>query len=173
MKHYILILSLLITMDGMAQNGGQYPENSSVKLEYIGGAKVVVSNKQSCTSVIRLNDSQTEGDITIAGNSSFIYILPANLTTNIRVKAKSTTNCGSTDFGWVELYLSALPLKFVGFDLTNDYGTLCTAKFTVADVVNVKQFYILVSTDGITWVKKDSVKTIPNGTIYSSVLNLK
>ena len=173
MKYLILICSLLMTFNGMAQNGGQFPENSSVKLEYIGGAKVVVTNKQSCTSVIRLNDSQTEGDITIPGNSSFIYILPANLTTNIRVKAKNTTNCGSTDFGWVELYLSSLPLKFVGFDLVNDYGPLVTVKFKVAEVVNVHHFNILVSTDGITWVKKDSVKTVPNGTIYSSVLNLK
>ncbi len=171
----ILILALLIgiSINGMAQNGGQYPENNSVKLEYIGGSKVVVTNKQSCTSVIRLNDSQTEGDITIAGNSSFIYILPINLTTNIRVKAKNTTNCGSTDFGWVELYLSSLPLKFIGFDLVNDYGPLVTVKFKVAEVVNVHHFNILVSTDGITWVKKDSVKTILNGTIYSSVLNFK
>jgi hypothetical protein len=173
MKHYILILSLLITMDGMAQNGGQYPENNSVKLEYIGGGKVKVTNKQAVTSIIRLNDSQTEGDLPIPANSFALYILPPTLVTNIHIKAKCTTNAGNTDFGWVELFLSSLPLKFVGFDLVNDYGPLVTVKFKVAEVVNVHHFNILVSTDGITWVKKDSVKTIPNGTIYSSVLNLK
>jgi hypothetical protein len=173
MKHLILAPLIGISINGMAQNGGQYPENNSVKLEYIGGGKVKVTNKQAVTSIIRLNDSQTEGDLSIPANSFALYILPPNLLTNIHIKAKCTTNAGNTDFGWVELYLSSLPLKFVNFNLTNDYGTLCTAKFTVADVVNVKQFYIFVSTDGITWIKKDSVKTIPNGTIYSSVLNLK
>jgi hypothetical protein len=171
----ILILALLIgiSINGMAQNGGQYPENNSVKLEYIGGGKVKVTNKQAVTSIIRLNDSQTEGDLSIPANSFALYILPTNLVTNIHIKAKCTTNAGNTDFGWVELYLSSLPLKFIGFDLINDYGPLVSVKFKVAEVINVHHFNILVSTDGITWVKKDSVKTIPNGTIYSSVLNLK
>lgn len=173
MKHSILALLIGISINGMAQNGGQYPENNSVKLEYIGGGKVKVTNKQSCTAIIRLNDSETEGDLSIAGNSFVIYILPNDLLTNIHIKAKSTSNCNSPDFGWVELVLSSLPLKFVGFDLVNDYGTLCTVKFQVAEVDNVHHFNILVSTDGIIWTKKDSVKTIPNGTIYSSVLNLK
>jgi hypothetical protein len=159
-----------MTINGMAQNGGQYPENNSVKLEYIGGGKVKVTNKQAVTSIIRLNDSKTEGDLSIPASSFVIYILPNDLLTNIHIKAKCTTNAGNTDFGWVELFLSSLPLKFVGFDLVNDYGPLCTVKFTVAEVVNVKQFYILTSTDGLIWVKKDSVKTIPNGTIYSSVI---
>ena len=169
MRILIFALFIGISINGMAQNGGQYPENNSVKLEW-AGTSVKVTNKQSCESVIHVSYAQSDVDLTIAGNSSVIFMPPAAVAT---IKAKNTTNCGNSDYGLVELSLTAMPLKFVNFDLTNDYGTLCTVKFTVAEVDNVHHFNILVSTDGIIWTKKDSVKTIPNGTIYSSVLNFK
>lgn len=172
MKTVILVASLLITIKGICQNGGQYPENGSLKLEYIGGGKVKLTNKLSATSVIKLNDGMTEGDLSVPGNSFVIYILPPALLTNIHVKAKNISNCQAPDCGWVELVLSSLALKFTSFDLKNEYGPLCKASIKVADVVNVNKFYIMVSTDGVTWIKKDSIKAIPNGTDYFTTIKL-
>jgi hypothetical protein len=61
MKNLISTLFCLFFITaGMSQNGGQYPENNSVKLEYLGGGKIKVTNKQSCESIIHVNDSKTE-----------------------------------------------------------------------------------------------------------------
>ena len=94
----ILILALLIgiSINGMAQNGGQYPENNSVKLEW-SGTDAKITNKQNIESVFRVAYLQTEVEITIPANSSYIHSLPAAVAT---VKAKWITNGGNTDFGW-------------------------------------------------------------------------
>ena len=150
MKHLNLIFALLlaINISGMAQNGGQFPENGSVKLEYVGGGKVKVYNKQSCEAVIKVNDSQTEELLTIASNSWALFSISNGLTTNFTVKAKTTTNCGGTDFGNVELFIASLPLKFVSFNTTRISDTEFWVNFEIAEAVNVKQFNIKASPDG-------------------------
>lgn len=168
----ILILALLgsfLISNGMAQNGGQYPENNSVKLELVG-TSVKVTNKQSCESVIRVAYAQTEVDLTIAGNSSIIFMPPAAVAT---VKAKCTTNCGNTDFGWVELSLSAMPTKFASYDFQAIGNKKVLVTFETAETSNVKQYNILISTDGVNYRKLDSIKAdlvTPNRT-YSIKVN--
>jgi hypothetical protein len=147
----VLIFALLCCLFinyGMAQNGGQYPENNTVKLEYLGGGKIKVTNKQSFTCDFRVNDSKTESEITIAGNSTYMYQLPPDLLTNIRFKAKCITNNGLTDLGWTELFLAALPLKFVSLNTERISGTEFWVNFEIADATNVKQFNIKASLDG-------------------------
>jgi len=147
---FVLIGSFLISAS-MAQNGGQYPENNSLKLEYLGGGKIKITNKQSCESIVAVNDSKTEANITIPGNSSYIYLLPSSLISNIRFKAKNTTNCGSSDYGYVELFLASLPLKFISFTTTHISNTEFLVNFEVGEIQNVKQFNIQASTNGINY----------------------
>jgi hypothetical protein len=153
MKHLILALLIGININGMAQNGGQYPENNSVKLEW-SGTSVLVTNKQSCESVIRVSYAQSDVDLTIPGNSSVIFMPPAAVAT---IKAKNTTNCGSSDFGQVELSLSAMPVKFVSFDFTPVGNKEVSVTFETAETSNIKMYYILISRDGINYQRIDSI----------------
>lgn len=155
MKHLISALfGTILTMTGIAQNGGQYPENNSVKLEWIG-TSVKVTNKQSCESVIRVGYALTDFDLTIQGNSSIIFMPPAAVAT---VKAKNTTNCGSSDFGWVELALSAMPTKFVSFDFLSVGNKQVAVTFETAETSNIRTYRILISADGVNYRAIDSVK---------------
>jgi len=152
----VLILALLgsfLISIGMAQNGGQYPENNSVKLEWVG-TSVQVTNKQSCESVIRVAYAQSEVNLTIAANSSLIFMPPAAVAT---VKAKTTTNCGGTDFGWVEISLSVMPVKFVSFEFTLMGNKEVSVTFETAETSNISRYYILISNDGINYQRIDSI----------------
>lgn len=148
MKHLIFALLLTIGINGMAQNGGQFPENGSVKLEYVGGGKVKVYNKQTCDAVIKVDDGVTDVDLTIPASSFVLFTISNGLTANFTVKAKTTTNCGGTDFGNVELFIANLPLKFVSFNTTRISDTEFWVNFEIAEAVNVKQFNIKASPDG-------------------------
>lgn len=170
MKHLIFtLLGTLLVMTGIAQNGGQHPENNSVKLEW-SGTSVKITNKQSCESVIKVAYSQSEVNLTIPGNSSFIFMPPAAIAT---VKAKCTTNCGNTDFGWVELKLTAMPVKFVSFDFIPVGNKEVVVTFNTTETSHIRRYDILISTDGVNYWAIDSVKAdqvIPNRA-YSIKIN--
>lgn len=154
MKKLILALfGTLLIMNGIAQNGGQYPENNSVKLEWVG-TSVKVTNKQSCDGQIRLTYASTSVDVSITANSSIIFMPPAAIAT---IKAKALTNCGGTDFGQVELSLSAMPVKFVSFDFTPVGNKEVSVTFETAETSNIKTYYILISKDGINYQRIDSI----------------
>lgn len=170
MKFLILaLLGSFLISTGMAQNGGQYPENNSVKLEW-AGTSVKITNKQSCQSVIKVMYAQSEVDLTIPGNSSVIFMPPAAVAI---IKAKSTTNCGGTDFGLVELSLSAMPVKFVSFDFAPIGNKEVSVTFETAETSNIRAYYILISKDGINYQRIDSIpadKVIQNRK-YSITVN--
>jgi len=153
-RHLILALcGLLSTFISVAQNGGQYFENSSVKLEYLGGTSVKVTNKQSCTASIEVKDNLHDSTLVIPGNSSGIFTIAPALVSNIKVKARTLTNCGSPDYGWVELTLLCLPLNFSNVStqyLSKSDQVLVT--FTVSDAINVNRVEIQVSFDGKNYV---------------------
>ncbi len=150
MKHLNLVLALLlaISLTTMGQNGGQFPENGSVKLEYVGGGKVKVYNKQTCEAVIKVDDGITNVDLTVPAASFVLFTISNGLTANFTVKAKTTTNCGGTDFGNVELFIASLPLKFVSFNTTRISDTEFWVNFEIAEAVNVNHFNIKASLDG-------------------------
>lgn len=167
----ILIFALLIgiNVSSMAQNGGQYPENNSVKLEWVG-TSVKVTNKQSCESVIRVTYAQSDVNLTILGNSSILFMPPAAVAT---IKAKNTTNCGNSDFGLVELTLTAMPVKLVSFDFEPLGNKEVMVTFKTAETSHIKQYNILISTDGVHYRAIDSVmadQTTPNR-LYSQKFN--
>lgn len=147
------LLGIIFMMSGMAQNGGQFPENNSVKLEW-SGTSVQVTNKQSCESVIKISYAQSDVDVTVAANSSIIFMPAAAIAT---IKAKAVTNCGSTDFGWVELSLTAMPVKFVSFDFSPIGNKEVYTTFETAETSNIRMYYILISHDGINYKRIDSI----------------
>lgn len=163
------LLGTIFMMSGMAQNGGQSPENNSVKLEWIG-TSVKVTHKQLCDGQVRLSYATSDVDIAIPANSSIIFMPPAGTAT---IKAKALTNCGSADFGWVELSLSAMPVKFVFFDFEAVGNKEVLVTFKTAETSNIKRYNILISTDGLSYTRIDSVKAdavTPNRT-YSIKVN--
>lgn len=154
MKHLILsLLGTILIMTSMAQNGGQYPENNSVKLEWIG-TSVKVTHKQGCDGQVRLNYATSNVDVAIPANSSIIFMPPVGTAT---IKAKALTNCGSTDFGWVELSLTAMPVKFASFDFTPVGNKEVSVTFETAETSNIGRYYILISRDGINYQRIDSI----------------
>lgn len=170
MKKLITALfAFILMMTGKAQNGGQYPENNSIKLEW-SGTSVLVTNKQSCESVIRVSYAQSTVDLTIPGNSSVLFMPPAAVAT---IKAKNTTNCGNSDFGLVELNLTAMPVKFASFYFTAIGNKEVLVTFETAETSNIRHYRILISTDGVNYRAIDSVKAdlvTPNRT-YSIKVN--
>lgn len=164
------LLGTILTMTGISQNGGQYPENNSVKLEW-AGTSVKITNKQSCQSIIRVSYSQSSIDLTIPGNSSVIFMPPAAVAT---IKAKNTTNCGNSDFGVVELTLTSMPVKFTSFDFQAIGNKEVLVTFETAETSNIKQYNILISTDGVNYIAIDTVKadkSAPNRK-YSIKINI-
>lgn len=154
MKNVITaLLGTILTMAGIAQNGGQYPENNSVKLEW-AGTSVKITNKQSCQSIIRVSYSQSSIDLTIPGNSSVIFMPPAAVAS---IKAKNTTNCGNSDFGQVELTLTAMPVKFTSFDFQALGNKQVLVTFETAEASNVRLFRVLISTNGVDYKAIDSI----------------
>lgn len=169
MKYLFFTLLFGISTIGMAQNGGQYPENNSVKLEW-SGTSVLITNKQSCESIIRVTYSQSSIDLTIAGNSSMIFMPPAAVAT---IKAKNTTNCGNSDFGLVELTLIVTPVKFASFNFESLGNKEVLVTFKTAETSNIRRYDILISKDGVNYTAIDSVKAdqvAPNRT-YSLKIN--
>jgi len=142
----------LISTASMAQgNGGQYQENNSVKLSLVAkvdGYYAGITSKQACQSDFKFTYNNSSSDLNLASGAYTEIFLGANLTGKIKVKAE--TNCGNSDYGWVEINLSAMPLTFtslpqVSYDKATD---MVTIKISVADVVNVKHLKYRVSFDG-------------------------
>lgn len=173
MKHFIfsLILSLSIIFSN-AQNGGQYAENNSVRIEFVGYGTTKVVNKQSCEAVIRVTYNSTTTNYTIPGLGFITISTPVAGS----VRAKATTNCGNADFGNVEFTITTqlLPVKFVSLKAEPIGNNELQVTFEVAEATNVKQYNIQVSKDGVNWqtvtiVWPDNIQ--PNK-IYSTKVSL-
>jgi hypothetical protein len=158
------ILSALV---GSAQNGGQSNENSSVKIEQTGfttsgKAIIKVSNKQTCPANIRLSHGNTQRVKSIhgVGNDTF----QITVTNNTKIQAKTETNCGSADFGQVELRIvgSTLPVKFTDISGRRIDDATIQLTFKAEEDNTIKHYVIMVSFDGgKTYTQKMLV--FPNG----------
>lgn len=148
-----LILSLMVLILSInatnAQNGGQAPENNSVKLEFTGSGQTKVWNKQSCVAIIEVRYNGNTTNYTVPGNSYVLISTPVIA----KISAKTLTNCGSADFGFVELQLTAiiLPVKFVSFNATAIGNNKVKIQFEIGEAQNVQQFNVQVSSDGSSW----------------------
>lgn len=150
-KLMLSVALMMVITDSNAQNGGQYPENNSTKIEHIGytgnQAVVRVTNKQTCEAEMRIIYGTTARTKFIAATSAdtFHVTPPANG----RVAAKTETNCGFADFGLVELTLNTiLPIKFGYLKAKRLDASTMEVEFRAYDVDGQSKFNIQVSTDG-------------------------
>ncbi len=123
MKNLIMLLfGVFLFTSVNAQNGGQHFENNSVKIEQVGlsltgQAIVKTTNKQTCFADIKVsfgsNDTRTKNIVGL-GSDTFHITIPQNR----KVQAKTETNCGSADFGQVELTLSSTSLPISSISIS-------------------------------------------------------
>lgn len=153
MKHLIIaVITALCTLSTAAQNGGQYVENNSVKLQFAGlisgNYYVKIINKKSCTGWFKYDYNGQDKEFAIAANDD--TLLKVGTSINGVIKVKNTTRCsGYNDNGWVELCLSVTPLRFVSSTAKFLPDTdQILVEFTVADVSNIDRIVIEVSIDG-------------------------
>jgi hypothetical protein len=155
MKNLILSLMgmLLINLTFAQGNGGQFPENSNLKLSYLGGGKVLVTNKQAVTGSFLVQDNKHDSTLIIVAGGTGIFYLDPSLKSNINIKGKALTNCGG-DCGWVELFISTLPITLTSWTAKVDAydSTLVHLAWSVSMEGNVAYYRIDGSTDyGRTW----------------------
>lgn len=172
MKKFFVALLMLVASFTMAQNGGQYFENGSVKLilkSTSSGYYADVISKQDCQSDFELANT--------GNNTSSQFGMPAGdhreiflgTTLSGKIKARALTRCGNTDYGWVEVDMSVTPMRFVGnpnatYDVASQSFII---KITVADVANVKHIIIRASFDsgrtkqniGLVWLDFNNPNT--------------
>lgn len=119
----LFVIAQLNAQTTLSGNGGQYAENGSVKLQFGGliSGRLVwlkVWNKQNCTANMRVSNGSERVMNNITPNS--YDTIQITVPIDYKIKAKTTTNCGGTDFGWVELVIpaSALPVTFKDIKVT-------------------------------------------------------
>jgi hypothetical protein len=111
MKQFLIFTLLcLLSFFGYSQNGGQFPENNVIKVEYLGyfnGSHTArVCNKQNCEARIRTKADQDPAvDITVPANGCVIVTVARPTLTAVLFRAKAETSCPSftnPDMGWLE-----------------------------------------------------------------------
>lgn len=162
----------------MAQNGGQYAENNFGKLVYSGysnGHYVLdCTNKQTCGVDFHFTWLDEDTTIYIPQSSTVIVHLPCPYIGNLNIKCKPLYKCGGSggDMGWLEVTSPlSLPVKFKSITTERISGTEFWVNFSIADPVNVKQYNIQTSADGITW-HTSTILWPDQRTNYSIKLNL-
>jgi len=152
MKQFLIFTLLcLLSFFGYSQNGGQFPENNVIRVEYLGyfngNHTARVCNKQSCEARIRTKADQDPAvDIIVPANGCVIVTVARPTSAAVLFRAKAETSCPSftnPDMGWLETtFISAvlnlvegnnvvvvrgpnkLEMSIVGGILKSSYGTL-------------------------------------------------
>lgn len=159
MKQLLLFILLCIGVPGFSQNGGQFNENSMLKIEYQSLSdyhKITIINKQTCETTVRTNfDGLFEDNISIAGKDTAELTFHKSMIKGDtwKVKAKPLNDCTSGgDMGWVELrILFSLPISFKTLYLKEIFNGQKLLVFSLDESPNIIQYEIEVSDDGRTW----------------------
>jgi hypothetical protein len=169
-----LLLLLCFPLMGFSQNGGQKAENESLRLEIVGsiGSKTIikVTNKQNCTTDIKFyHDGVTDIKTFQPSASDTFQITLADCS----IKAKSTTNCGNANIGWVEWNICvALPVKFEWIKNKVIDSHTVQVQFKLEEVDGT-ELYIQVSTDGLNFKRVLLVtKEMKVNQIYTTTIKL-
>jgi hypothetical protein len=119
MKSAFLFLLLLLSLNAVSQNGGQFFENSVIRINYIGysdGSHIFkVCSKQNCEARIRTKAERDPAvDIIVQALSCETVRVARPTNINILFRAKAETFCISNpDMGWLELNTSLLTLPLI------------------------------------------------------------
>lgn len=153
MKHLIIaVIMALCTLATTAQNGGQYPENDNIRLEWLGkvGANYFerIANKKSCAVTVKIEYNHTFTEVIIPAHGNYDLNLGPTLLSGVRAKTIQV-NCGAPDNGWIEFSLTAMPMRFVSSNATYDkVKDEVLVTFTVADVTKIDRIIVELSVDG-------------------------
>jgi hypothetical protein len=121
MKQFLIFTLILMTsLFVKGQNGGQFPENNVIRVEYIGyfnGNHVAkVCNKQNCEARIRTKAEQDPAvDVLVPADSCITILVPRPTSAAILFRAKAETSCPSftnPDMGWLETNFISAVLNF-------------------------------------------------------------
>jgi hypothetical protein len=150
-KFLILTVFLISSFFGFSQNGGQFPENNVIKVEYLGyfngNHTAKVCNKQDCEARIRTKADQDPAvDVIVPANGCVIVLIARPSSTSVLFRAKAETSCPNftnPDMGWLETTLvsgvlnlvddnriiivrgpSTYNISFIGGVLKSDFGQL-------------------------------------------------
>jgi hypothetical protein len=152
MKQFLIFTLLcLLSFFGYSQNGGQFPENNVIRVEYLGyfngNHTARVCNKQSCEARIRTKADQDPAvDIIVPANGCVIVTVARPTSAAVLFRAKAETSCPNftnPDMGWLETTFinsvlnlvegnnivvirgpNKLEMSIVGGILKSSYGTL-------------------------------------------------
>ena len=111
MKQFLIFTLLcLLSFFGYSQNGGQFPENNVIKVEYLGyfngNHTARVCNKQSCEARIRTKADQDPAvDVIVPANGCVVVTVARPTSASVLFRAKAETSCPSftnPDMGWLE-----------------------------------------------------------------------
>ena len=177
MKQFLIFTLLcLLSFFGYSQNGGQFPENNVIRIEYLGyfngNHTARVCNKQDCEARIRTKADQDPAvDVIVPANECVIVTVAKPTSISILFRAKAETSCPSftnPDMGWLETtFISSilslvegntivvargpnkLEMSIVGGILKSSYGSLSYIK-------HIKVYGILgnVKYDDVMFAKK-------------------
>jgi hypothetical protein len=112
MKQFLIFTLLcLLSFFGYSQNGGQFPENNVIRVEYLGyfngNHTARVCNKQTCEARIRTKADQDPAvDIIVPPNSCVIVTVTRPTSAAVLFRSKAETSCPSftnPDMGWLEV----------------------------------------------------------------------
>jgi hypothetical protein len=119
MKSAFLFLLLLLSLNAVSQNGGQFFENNLIRINYLGYSNGLhtfkVCNKQTCETRIRTKVDQDPAiDIVVEALQCGTVTVARSTNANIIFKAKAETFCTSKpDMGWIELNTALLTLPLI------------------------------------------------------------
>jgi len=122
MKQFLIFTLLcLLSFFGYSQNGGQFPENNVIKVEYLGyfngNHTARVCNKQDCEARIRTKaDRDPAVDIIVPANGCVIVTIARPTSAAVLFRAKAETSCPSftnPDMGWLETTFTNVVLNLV------------------------------------------------------------
>jgi len=111
MKQFLIFTLLcLLSFFGYSQNGGQFPENNVIRVEYLGyfngNHTARVCNKQTCEARIRTKADQDPAvDVIVPANGCVIVTVSRPTSASVLFRAKAETSCPSftnPDMGWLE-----------------------------------------------------------------------
>jgi hypothetical protein len=177
MKQFLIFTLLcLLSFFGYSQNGGQFPENNVIKVEYLGyfngNHTARVCNKQNCEARIRTKADQDPAvDIIVPANGCVVVTIARPTSAAVLFRAKAETSCPSftnPDMGWLETTFTnvvlnlvegnniivirgpnKLELSIVGDVLKSSYGTL-----NYIEHIRIYSISGIIKYDDITFVKR-------------------
>ena len=96
-KFLIFTLLCLLSFFGYSQNGGQFPENNVIRVEYLGyfngNHTARVCNKQTCEARIRTKADQDPAvDVIVPANGCVIVTVSRPTSASVLFRAKAETS---------------------------------------------------------------------------------